>query len=438
MADFIIPKNKDFAFTVSVIAKDSFLPQDLTALDTSAFKVFSTIDATCVCECPLTVPIDEELTPMIPAVLPAEQEVLVTVAVVGDNSTTYSIVVDGTYYSFVSEALSEQKDIITFTTASDTTYSFNVNATPVTYTTNVVATQSDRIEYVYADSTTYAVIINGAVASFDTLVGDTITTIRDGLVTAINASFSMNGAVTATVDGNYVVVTADVPGAEGSYTITTDSNTAIVPLVTAIGVVPTTSEIQAGLISSCNTNPLINGTVTAASYSAGISITAVVGGLAGAYAIDTPVSTTIIPSTVAGNTTATEIAAGLTEAMAVSIVAATDNLDGTLTLVGPASYEAVSVVTSSNMFTTALIEASEGKDMIPAVTTDYALNGKLEGILVAAETDKLDVTRGPIEDNYYLKSIYQATVDVTFTDSTLPINVLIDRVLVSPTGTVCV
>ena len=41
MADFIIPKGKEFKFNVKVIAKDSFLPQDLALMDnaTSSFEL---------------------------------------------------------------------------------------------------------------------------------------------------------------------------------------------------------------------------------------------------------------------------------------------------------------------------------------------------------------------------------------------------------------
>lgn len=39
MAEFRIPKGKPYQFTVRVIAKDSFLPQDLTDLESNTFEL---------------------------------------------------------------------------------------------------------------------------------------------------------------------------------------------------------------------------------------------------------------------------------------------------------------------------------------------------------------------------------------------------------------
>ena len=44
MSDFIIPKGKDFAFTIKVIEKDSFLPQDLTNMLSATIDFFSAAD----------------------------------------------------------------------------------------------------------------------------------------------------------------------------------------------------------------------------------------------------------------------------------------------------------------------------------------------------------------------------------------------------------
>ena len=63
-----------------------------------------------------------------------------------------------------------------------------------------------------------------------------------------------------------------------------------------------------------------------------------------------------------------------------------------------------------------------------------AVNGIIKGSIAAAETDKLDISRGPKEDDYYLKSLYQGSIGITFTDGTLPINVLVEDVYVAPTG----
>lgn len=37
MADFVIPKGEEFTFTVKVLARDSFLPQDLTNINNSGY-----------------------------------------------------------------------------------------------------------------------------------------------------------------------------------------------------------------------------------------------------------------------------------------------------------------------------------------------------------------------------------------------------------------
>ena len=39
MANFTIPKNKDYTFTLKVMEKDSFLPQDLTNMSTANIEI---------------------------------------------------------------------------------------------------------------------------------------------------------------------------------------------------------------------------------------------------------------------------------------------------------------------------------------------------------------------------------------------------------------
>lgn len=240
MSDFIIPKNKDFSFTVKVMEQDSFIAQDLTNMDAATFKVFDKTTQTCVFEQALTIPADTVITPAISEVPAVQNETLVSVATVSDT-TLYYITVDGTYYSYTSDT----------------------------------------------------------------------------------------------------------------------------------------------------------------------------------------------------NATSAEIAAGLVASMAVAVVVPTDNLDGTLTLVGPDTNLKPNISVSNNMFYETTIEADAGTAGVPEVTSENTLDGKLEATIVAAKTNLLDVTRGPLEDNYYLKPGYQATIDVTFTDSTLPVNVLIEKVYVSPTGGTC-
>jgi len=68
------------------------------------------------------------------------------------------------------------------------------------------------------------------------------------------------------------------------------------------------------------------------------------------------------------------------------------------------------------------------------MTVENALNGVLKGTIGSADTATLNVLRGPAEDGYYLKAGYQGSMTITFTDGTESINVLIDKVLIAPTG----
>lgn len=92
----------------------------------------------------------------------------------------------------------------------------------------------------------------------------------------------------------------------------------------------------------------------------------------------------------------------------------------------------------TNMSTASMVvfntETQADTTAVTTLVVVDALNGVLKGTMIASETDKLDVARGPKEDGYYLKSLYQASVEVTFSDSTLPIFVTIDKVYVAPTG----
>jgi len=47
VAEFKIPKGKPYQFTIRVVAKDSFLSQDLTDMDTATFELID-IDTGCV------------------------------------------------------------------------------------------------------------------------------------------------------------------------------------------------------------------------------------------------------------------------------------------------------------------------------------------------------------------------------------------------------
>ena len=48
MADFIIPKGKEYQFTVTVMERESFLPQDLENMDTATFDLMDLETSVCV------------------------------------------------------------------------------------------------------------------------------------------------------------------------------------------------------------------------------------------------------------------------------------------------------------------------------------------------------------------------------------------------------
>ena len=63
-----------------------------------------------------------------------------------------------------------------------------------------------------------------------------------------------------------------------------------------------------------------------------------------------------------------------------------------------------------------------------------ALNGVLKFTLTSAYTSNLKFERGAKVDGYYLKPVYSASVEVTFTDGTEPVIALMDKVYVAPLG----
>jgi hypothetical protein len=50
MADFVVPKGKEFRFNIKVIEKDSFIPEDVTNLDTinSSIKFMNSATMACI------------------------------------------------------------------------------------------------------------------------------------------------------------------------------------------------------------------------------------------------------------------------------------------------------------------------------------------------------------------------------------------------------
>lgn len=77
MADFVVPKNKDYTFTVNVKEKESFLAQDLTNMSTATieFILLST-------GCPVTsevMTVQDALNGILKCTIPAAKTNLLTV-----------------------------------------------------------------------------------------------------------------------------------------------------------------------------------------------------------------------------------------------------------------------------------------------------------------------------------------------------------------------
>lgn len=131
-------------------------------------------------------------------------------------------------------------------------------------------------------------------------------------------------------------------------------------------------------------------------------------------------------------TTEELIIAGLATAMANAPVTPTTTAT-TLTLTGADSLTTYSYSISSNLVLDNTVEAY--------TAVSDSLNGLLTGTLgagadmVVDTTGMLQIDRGSKVDNFYLKALYYASIDISFTDPTiLPITVLIEDVYVTPTA----
>ncbi len=102
MADFMIPKGEELTFSLAIKERDSYLPQDLTNIDTGILTVY---DAETMCkmyDTSITVKTDVETTPAVDEIPAQEQVDTLTIAVI-DNETEYYIVVNDTRYAYVSD-----------------------------------------------------------------------------------------------------------------------------------------------------------------------------------------------------------------------------------------------------------------------------------------------------------------------------------------------
>ncbi len=60
--------------------------------------------------------------------------------------------------------------------------------------------------------------------------------------------------------------------------------------------------------------------------------------------------------------------------------------------------------------------------------------GEFKVDMTEAETNTLEIRRANKEDKYFLRVQYNANIEVTFTDGTLPASVFLEDVVVSPGG----
>lgn len=77
MANFTIPKNKDYTFTLKVMEKDSFLPQDLTNMSAASIEVLLASTACSLFTTTMTVL--DALNGVLECTIPAAQTGLLTV-----------------------------------------------------------------------------------------------------------------------------------------------------------------------------------------------------------------------------------------------------------------------------------------------------------------------------------------------------------------------
>jgi hypothetical protein len=94
--------------------------------------------------------------------------------------------------------------------------------------------------------------------------------------------------------------------------------------------------------------------------------------------------------------------------------------------------QANTVIYSTNIAKTNYIIGVEAVDGY--TKTFYNDNGYLKGTIPALETAELEVSRGGVEDSYYLKSLYQGVIQVNFSDNTLNKTGIVCKIYVVNTG----
>jgi hypothetical protein len=96
-------------------------------------------------------------------------------------------------------------------------------------------------------------------------------------------------------------------------------------------------------------------------------------------------------------------------------------------------YQAITSFTANELLTD-----TDYFDSILLANTVTYLDGKIKVDLDSTLTDSLTYLRGDAVDGYYLKPTYQGVINIKFTDGTPERTAIIEKVYVAPTGVVCV
>lgn len=180
--------------------------------------------------------------------------------------------VDGEFiYAASSVPIAQIDTIDTFVVAHSTDYIATINGTDFTYGSDALTAQVDTVDTItVADSTTYSLTINGTTATYDSGVGATSAEITLGLVSAINL---LAEPVTATDGVDQFTIQADAAGIAFSTVITAGIMNVTTTTANSFA---TEAEIIAGLVSAIN---LGSEPVTAADNGTSITLTADVAGV---------------------------------------------------------------------------------------------------------------------------------------------------------------
>ena len=241
------------------------------------------------------------------------------------DATEYTLDLDGVGVNYTSDAAVKQKNTINgITVANGSLYQLNINSNLVGYVSDAATAHVMKISAIIPeDSTLYAVVIDGTEVSYTSGVGATQSSIRDGLIAAINSNPTIGSVVTATDSSFDIVVTADVVGIPFSMVLSSGDMT--ITTTVAAGYA-TLSEITNGLVSAINDEALINGDVVAVVIASGVfTVESKVAGQAFTLSVTAGTISNAV-TTPNNNATLTEIALGIKNAINASAAPITANV----------------------------------------------------------------------------------------------------------------